>query len=152
MRQAQESESDRSIPVAREQEIAGGGAGAESFLWRFIPRLDHTSSKAVMVLNAEAVIRFQSLPVEQFLGYAADEIVGHPLLSFLDSNSKKAARKAIERMAEFGERFSEWCFCFQPASGKKLWLKGRAVNFLKDPRLAGIMVYWDELPRKEEKN
>ena len=146
MIQAQKAESDQSALVGQEQDASDRrGADAGSFLWRLIPRLDHTSSKAVMVLNAEAVVQFQSLPVEQFLGYAADEVVGHPMTAFLDRCSKKAARKAIERMVKFGERFSEWHFCFQPASGEKLWLKGKAANFLKDPRLAGIMVYWDKL-------
>ena len=126
---------------------AQASISSNNFLWRFIPRLDRSSSKAIMVLDKGGVIRFQSLPLKWILGYRPKDITGDLLLDHIQQHSKKVAQKALARMTEQGERFSQWRFCFRSASGGKQWLEGKAVNFLKDPRLAGIMVYWEEMKR-----
>jgi hypothetical protein len=114
-------------------------------IWRLIPHLSGTSSKVVAVLSGEGVVRHQSAPIKWLLGFDAEEFIGKPLRAFLCDGSRERAREAIARMARAEEKFDCWRLEFQTASGGSLWLEGMASNFLRDPRLGGILVYWREL-------
>lgn len=113
--------------------------------WRLIPRLDGTTTRMVTALDDDGTILYQSPPVERFLGYSPSEMVGVPLVEFLKEPSRTAARDAFRRMTDEGWLFDSWRFCFEMASGERMWLEGQASNFLKDPRLGGIIVYWQEM-------
>jgi hypothetical protein len=51
---------------------------------------------------------------------------------------------AIDRMVRQEATFDAWTLRFYTAS-TDLWLEGLASNFLKDPRLGGIMIYWRKI-------
>ena len=112
-------------------------------IWRLMPHLDGTSSKVVTVLDEKGLVRYQSRSICHLLGLRAEQCVGRPLWGLLREESQEAARKAVRQMAENEAPFGKWRFCFQSASGGKRWLTGKAVSFLKDPRLGGIVVSWE---------
>lgn len=114
-------------------------------IWRLVPYLNGTSSKVVAVLDEESVIRYQSAPIKWLVGFKAEKLVGEPLRAFLCDGSQERAAEAVARMACGEEKFDSWKLEFQTASGESLWLEGMASNFLRDPRLGGILVYWREL-------
>lgn len=120
-------------------------SSSADLLWRLIPRLDGISREAVTVLDKQGCVRFLSVPMKRLLGYAREDFLGQSLFKYLQEQSKKAAEDAVSRMVQEGERFSQWRLCFESASGTKCWLEGNAANFLTDPRLGGIMIYWREL-------
>lgn len=120
-------------------------SSSTDLLWRLIPRLDGVSREAVTVLDDQGYVQFLSVPMKRLLGYAQEDLLGHSLFTYLQEQSKKAAEDAINRMVQQGERFSQWRLCFESASGTTCWLEGNAANFLTDPRLGGIMIYWREL-------
>ncbi len=113
--------------------------------WRLIPRLQGASSNVITVLDAQGTVRYQSRPVRWLLGHRAEDLVGRPFASLLCAPSVGVARAALAHMAAGGARFDLWRLCFRTVAGEGLWLEGMASNFLKDPRLDGIMVYWREL-------
>lgn len=119
--------------------------------WRFIPRLEGTSSNLVTVLDEEGMIRYQSPPIKWVLGYEPSQVEGRPLTTFLHEQSQQTARQAVDRMTEEEKPAAHWELCFRAASGNYWWLEGMATNFLKDPRLGGILVYWriSEAPHAE---
>lgn len=108
-----------------------------------MPHLDGPSSKVVTVLDKEGVIRYQSPPICHLLGLTSQQCVGQPLWKLLRSESRGEARQAVREMVEHEASFGTWKFCFRSASGDKRWLIGKAVNFLKDPRMGGIVVCWE---------
>ena len=112
-------------------------------VWRLIPRLDGTSSKVVTVFDSDGVIRYQSRPICHLLGLQAHSCIGRRLQDLLKEESREAAAEALREMAEENVPRKKWRFCFKSASGNNCWLVGKAVNFLKDPRLGGIVVYWE---------
>jgi len=114
-------------------------------VWRLIPHLNESSSKIVSVLDEEGVIRHQSDPVKWLLGFDAETLVGQSLEAVLCGSSRERAEEAVDRMARGEEKFDTWRFEFRTASGETFWLEGMASNFLRDPRLGGILVYWREL-------
>lgn len=117
-------------------------------IWRFIPRLEGTSSRVISVLTADGTIRYQSPPLKWILGFEPERLVGRSLFTFLHAKSRDGAREAIRRMVEDGEQFGHWKLCFRAASGNYQWLEGMASNFLQDPRLEGIVIYWREMYAK----
>ena len=140
--------SDKS-PQAEEAEDTGEASSKTSKepepVWRLIPHLSGTASKVVSILDDDGTIRYQTDPIKWLLGFDADVLLGEPLTSFLCPNSKSQAEEHIARMADHEEKFDCWRLQFCTASGGTLWLEGMASNFLRDPRLGGILVYWREL-------
>lgn len=112
--------------------------------WRLIPQLTRTTSKVISVLGEKGTIRYQNHVMCRLLDYEADEAVGRPLTHLLHPHSKPAARMAIDRMVRQEATFDAWTLRFYTAS-TDLWLEGLASNFLKDPRLGGIMIYWRKI-------
>ena len=110
-------------------------------VWRLTPQLDGTSH--VTVLDGDGIIRYLSRPICHLLGLDAHTCVGRPLWSLLQEESTTLARKAVRGMAENETSFEEWTLCFQSSSGGEQWLEGKAINFLRDPRLGGIVVWWE---------
>lgn len=110
--------------------------------WRLIPQLTRTTSKVISVLGEDGTIRYQNHVMCRLLDYEAGEAVGRPLTHLLHPHSKSAARVSIGRMARQEATFDAWTLRFYTASKNTIWLEGLASNFLKDPRLGGIMVYW----------
>jgi PAS domain S-box-containing protein len=98
-----------------------------------------------MVLDEDGSIRYQTESTKRLLGYNDNELVGRSLVDLLHLHSKAAGRAAINRMTRNESKFEAWKLRFNTASGDTIWLEGMASNFLKDPRLGGIMVYWREL-------
>jgi PAS domain S-box-containing protein len=96
----------------------------------------------ISVLDGDGTIRYQNHVMCRLLNYEVDETVGWPLTQLLHPHSKKVARVSIDRMARQQATFDAWTLRFRTASEKTIWLEGLASNFLKDPRLGGIMVYW----------
>jgi PAS domain S-box-containing protein len=111
-------------------------------IWRLIPDLRGTSTKVVSVLDEDGTLRYQSDLVKSLLGFDADALVGRPLEALLCDASRQQAREAVARMVNDKEKFDSWRFEFHTASGGTIWLEGMASNFLRDPRLGGILVYW----------
>jgi PAS domain S-box-containing protein len=114
-------------------------------LFRLIPQLKDTASKVVSVLSGEGIVRYQSEPVKGLLGFDSDQLVGEPLEVVLRPRSKEPLRESLAQMGRQEAKFDQWRFQFRTASGDSLWLEGMASNFLHDPRLGGVMVYWREL-------
>lgn len=112
--------------------------------WRLIPHLGPTLGEAIMLLGEDGSIHFHSPPLLDLLGCSRERINGTCIVNHLAKPSRDAARNALRRMREDGERFRQWHFCFRTTTGEKKWLLGRAVNFLKDPRLGHILVCWKE--------
>ena len=117
----------------------------QSPIWRLLPRPDGSSSKAAMIIGKKGVVRYRSKAVLKLLGYEAGELEGRPFWDLLSGESKETAREAFRQMREDGRRLAEWTFCFRLPSGKQRWLAGKVVNFLKDPRLGGILAYWERV-------
>jgi PAS domain S-box-containing protein len=115
--------------------------------FRLIPQLKNTSSKIVSVLSEEGVVRYQSDPIKWLLGFDAEVLIGRSLEAFVCPASKAPFEKAVARMERRQEKFDNWQVQFQTASGGARWLEGMASNFLHDPRLGGILVYWREMDR-----
>ena len=134
---------DRQPRSGRERATAAGELAGEP-VWRLIPHLNESSSKIVSVLDEDGVIRYQSEPVKWLLGFDADALVGRSLSTLLCASSRERAREAVARMVQDKEKFDTWRFEFRTASGGTCWLEGMAANFLCDPRLGGILVYWRE--------
>ena len=134
---------ERQPRSGRERATAAGEPEGEP-VWRLIPHLNESSSKIVSVLDGDGVIRHQSEPVKWLLGFDADALVGRSLSTLLCASSRERAQEAVARMAQDEEKFDTWRFEFRTASGGTCWLEGMASNFLCDPRLGGILVYWRE--------
>ena len=114
-------------------------------LFRFIPQLKGTPSKVISVLSEEGVVRYQSEPIQWLLGFDAEVLVGQPLEEFVCHRSQALLEEGVARMRRREEKFDSWRLQFLTASGEALWLEGMVSNFLYDPRLEGILVYWREL-------
>lgn len=136
-----EEASPASARVGRDSSVQGWG---NEPVWRLIPHLSGTSSKVVTVLSDEGVVRYQSEPIKWVLGFEAALFTGEPLESFLCSSSREQAAEAVARMGRGEEKFDCWRLEFRTASGGSFWMEGMASNFLHDPRLGGILVYWRE--------
>ena len=116
----------------------------EEPVWRLIPHLNDTSSNIVSVLSEEGIVRYQSKPVKWLLGFEAETLVGQSLGELLCPSCEERAQEAVARMVRGEEKFDCWRLQFRTASGGSFWMEGMASNFLRDPRLNGILVYWRE--------
>lgn len=116
--------------------------------WKMIPELTHTSSRLVSVLGKGGKIRYLSGPVCRLLGYDVERLTGGSFLRVVSRASRRSAQRAIDRMVCGDELFDRWRLRFCTASGEQLWLEGMASNFLDDPRLGGILVYWNRPIRR----
>jgi PAS domain S-box-containing protein len=104
------------------------------------------SSKVVSVHDDAGCIQFYSRGFLNLLGYEAKDVIGQALINLVHPRSKRAARAGVDRMRRHESTFDAWTFQFVTASGDAVWLDGLASNFLRDPRLGGIMVYWTPRP------
>ena len=103
------------------------------------------TSKAITLLDADGIIRQQSLPIKWLLGYEPAQLLGRPLTDLLHPGSQQAARRAVERMTRQGQLFDFWHLRFRTASGHTCWLEGKASNHLADAAHPCIVVFWKEL-------
>lgn len=110
-----------------------------------MPQLTQTSSKIISVLEKTGLIRYQNRVMCRLLDHEAGEMVGQPLMALVHPRSKEVARVSIHRMARQQTTFDAWKLRFYTASKDTIYLEGLASNFLADPRLGGIMIYWSEL-------
>lgn len=144
---AQTAPGDRSSERNAPSEEAAPAVTSEGDapLFRLIPQLTGTFSKAVSVLSGDGTVRYQSEPVKWLLGFDAEELVGERLAEFVQPRSQEPLEAGVARMQAREEKFDSWRVQFRTASGGRFWLEGMASNFLGDPRLGGILVYWREL-------
>jgi PAS domain-containing protein len=109
--------------------------------WHLKPTLQNVAKQLVTILDAEGHIRYASPPFEAIFGRAGWPLVGAPLRAFVVP-AQRPRFDAVLADLRSGTRFDAWTLTLEAATGDTHPLEGRASNFLDDPRLGGVLVYW----------
>ncbi len=103
-------------------------------------RLVERSTDAVSILDYHGVTSYQSPSSEAILGYAASELVGHPLVSFVHSADKEVVVGALEELTKSPSGMVELGYRIHDRTGQVRWIESTFRNRLDDPSVAGIVV------------
>ncbi|MGA7672170.1 MAG: PAS domain S-box protein [Nitrolancea sp.] len=103
-------------------------------------RLVERSTDAVSILDYRGVTTYQSPSSEAILGYAANDLVGQPLVSFIHSADKDLVANALEDLTKTSSGMVELGYRIHDRSGQVRWIESTFRNRLDDPSVAGIVV------------
>ena len=114
----------------------------------FLERVVELSPGIVLVVDRELTITFVNRSATELLGYERDEVVGRPVLDFLDTdwNPEAFASIATALGSEGGQR-PPMTFRVITKDGRRPIIEVTANVQLDDPVIAGVVVYvrpWTE--------
>jgi len=111
--------------------------------------LVENSADAIVLVDAEGVVLYQSHSAERIVGYTADERRGHNALELVHPDDRAGvARKLLDCRKRPGEIVSAE-FRGRRKDGEWLYLEGTAANRLEEPAVRAIVInYRDVTERK----
>ena len=103
--------------------------------------LVHNAQDTVLVVNADATIRFVSASVEQNLGHPVVDLIGRRLLEFVHADDQRSALRSWKTQGarQAGARFTLRC---RVRDGKDGWrnVECAGANMVNDPAVGGIVL------------
>jgi len=82
-------------------------------------RIVETAQEGIWVIDGEMVTTYVNRRLAEMLGYKAEELIGHPLLKFMDEAARVEKLQHIQRRRQ-GVR-EQYEFCFRRKDGSELW-------------------------------
>ncbi len=111
--------------------------------------LVENSADAIVLVDAQGVVLYQSRSAERIIGYSAEERRGHNALELVHPDDRASiARKLGECRARAGEIVIAK-FRGRRKDGTWLQLEGTAANHLDEPAVAAIVINYRDVTHRE---
>jgi diguanylate cyclase (GGDEF)-like protein/PAS domain S-box-containing protein len=111
--------------------------------------LVRNASDSVVVINEDAVIRFESPAVERILGYKAEDRIGRPVVANVHADDRlRVERRLSEVAARVGSEATVE-FRAQHADGSWRILEAIAKNLIDDPAVGGVVVNYRDITERK---
>ncbi len=126
----------RDINLAKQAEAALERSETK---WR---SLIQNSSDLITIVSANGTILYESPSIERILGYSPEELVGKPVLQYIDPQHHKAVRKAMRKLLVAGHRVTlpPVVLRFRCKDGSWRFLEALGTNLLTDEAVGGIVI------------
>lgn len=126
----------RDINMAKQAEAALERSETK---WR---SLIQNSSDLITIVSANGSILYESPSIERILGYSPEELVGQPVLEYINPQDHKAVRKAMRKLLVAGHRVTlrPVVLRFQCKDGSWRFLEAIGTNLLADEAVGGIVI------------
>ena len=126
----------RDINLAKQAEAALERSETK---WR---SLIQNSSDLITIVSANGTILYESPAIERLLGYSPEELVGQPVLQYIDPQHHKSVRKAMRKLLVAGHRvtLAPVVLRFRCKDGSWRFLEAIGTNLLSDEAVGGIVI------------
>ena len=107
------------------------------------------SVDAIVLVNAEGVIKWANPATEDVLGYRADDIVGVHVRDLVEPADREAWQALVARLFDDPATPVRGTFRCHHQDGTVRWTEGVARNLLQEPRVGGIVVYYRDVTSRK---
>lgn len=112
-------------------------------------RIVETANEGIWTIDAKGITTFVNARMAEMMGFNVDEMVGKPLLSFLDREGQEIIKKKLERRRKGVREVYE--FHLLRRDGSDLWvLMGTSPLTDKDGRYAGSLAMITDINKRKD--
>lgn len=107
--------------------------------WR---SLIQNSSDLITIVSADGIVLYESPSIERILGYLPEELVGQPILHYIDPQDHQAIRRAMRKLLVAGSSVTlpPVVLRFRCKDGSWRFLEASGTNLLTDEAVGGIVI------------
>jgi two-component system, cell cycle sensor histidine kinase and response regulator CckA len=107
------------------------------------------SVDAIVLVNADGVIRWANPATEDVLGYGAGDIVGVHARDLVEPVDREAWQALVGKLFDDPSTPVRGTFRCRHKDGSVRWTEGVARNLLQEPRVGGIVVYYRDVTSRK---
>lgn len=112
--------------------------------------LTENISDAILLLNEEAKIVYQSPSAERMLGYSFEETCDRSFTDFLTSEEFSRAQLFFKEVIQTPNVAKQNQFMFIHKNGQKIWAEGTVLNLLENDSVKAIIVNCRDITKRKE--
>ncbi len=133
----------------REQDILRRNEELASQERRFRALIEN-SSDGVVLLDADATLRYASPSTTRILGYATAELIGRDALEFIHPDDREQARTRFAELVQRPGGFVSASFRLRHKNGSWRWIGSVASNLLAEPGVQAIVGNYRDITERRE--
>jgi len=107
------------------------------------------SVDAIVVVDADGVIRWANPSTAEVLGYQPAELVGLHVRDLVEPIDRDAWQSLVAKLFDDPSKSRSGGFRCRHKDGSIRWTEGVARNLLGEPRVGGIVVYYRDITEKK---
>ena len=107
------------------------------------------SVDAIVLVNADGVIKWANPATEDLLGYRADDVVGVHARDLVEPADRDAWQVLVDGLFDDPSVPVRGTFRCRHKDGSVRWTEGVARNLLQEPRVGGIVVYYRDVSSRK---
>ena len=108
------------------------------------------SADAIVLVDADGVIRWANRATPEVLGYQPDDLIGLRVRDLVEPEDREAWGALVRRLFDHPETPAMGSYRCRHRDGSVCWTEGVARNLLQEPRVGAIVVHYRDVTARKE--